>query len=272
MRVHLNGALVDAAQARIDPADRGLTLGDGLFETLRARDGRVLRLAAHLARLRAGAALLGLAPLPSDAALAEALRDTLAGNRLADGVLRLTVTRGPAPRGLAPPTAAAPTVLVTAAPPPAPPKPQRAIVATVTRRNEHSPLARCKTLNGLDNVLARREAALRGADEALLLNTAGRLAEGTIANLFVVLDGIPVTPPLADGALPGVMRADVLAHGGAAEGPLTPADPGRASEAFLSNSLGIRPLVAVDGVPVGDGRPGPLTARLQELAEGEPQS
>ncbi len=115
MLIHLNGALVSAAEARVDPADRGLALGDGLFETIRVRDGRPLRLAAHCARLRAGADVLDL-PVPvSDEALGRALEETLKANAVTDGVLRLTLTRGPGPRGLLPPPQPRPTVLITAA-------------------------------------------------------------------------------------------------------------------------------------------------------------
>ena len=264
--IHLNGRLLPAALARIDPADRGLTLGDGLFETLRARDGRLLRLSRHLGRLRAGAAVLGLDVPYSDQELGRHLAETLAANGLGDGALRLTLTRGPAGRGLAPPAGTTPTLMITASGYDADKAPASAIIATVTRRNEHSPLAGCKCLNFLDNILARQEAEKRGADEALLLNTAGRLAEASAANLFAVIDGELLTPPLGDGALPGVMRADVMERLGGRESPLAPDDLSRASEAFLTNSLGIRPLTRVDGVSLGSGRPGPLT---EEAMAGE---
>ena len=266
MLIHLNGALVSAAEARVDPADRGLALGDGLFETIRARDGRLLRLAAHCARLRAGADVLDL-PVPvSDEALGDALEETLKANAITDGVLRLTLTRGPGPRGLLPPPRPRPTLLITAAAAEASPlTPVRAVIATTTRRNEHSPLSRCKCINYLDNILARLEAAKRGADDALLLNTAGRLAGTTVANLFLVIDGALVTPPVADGALPGVMRGEVLAAAGVGERSLKPEDLARASEAFVTNCLGIRPVVSVDGAPIGDGRPGPVFEKFRAI-------
>ena len=266
--IHLNGRLLPAADARIDPADRGLTLGDGLFETIRARDGHALRLSRHLARLRAGATVLGLEVPTSDRDLDRCLTETLAANGLGDGVLRLTLTRGPAGRGLVPRSPTSPTLMITASGYDSPGGPASAIIATVTRRNEHSPLAGCKCLNFLDNILARREAEKRGADEALLLNTAGRLAEASAANLFLVLGAELLTPPLDDGALPGVMRADVMERLGGRVCPLAPADLARASEAFLTNSLGIRPLTRVDGVPLGDGSPGPVTAEAKAGEEG----
>ena len=266
--IYLNGRLVPAAEARIDPADRGLTLGDGLFETLRARDGHVLRLSSHLGRLRAGAEVLGLHVPCSDRDLGRRLAETLSANGLTDGALRLTLTRGPAGRGLSPQPGLDPTLVITASGLDAAGGPVSAIIATVTRRNEQSPLSGCKCLNFLDNILARQEAERRGADEALLLNTAGRLAEASAANLFAVLGGRLLTPPLGDGALPGVMRADVMERLGAREGSLAPDDLSRASEAFLTNSLGIRPLVAVDGFPLGRGRPGPVTGEAMAGEEG----
>ncbi|MGQ9371524.1 aminotransferase class IV [Azospirillum sp. ST 5-10] len=267
MTVWLNGRLTAAEAARIDPADRGFTLGDGLFETMRVAAGRVRHRDRHLARLAAGAAALGI-PMPYGAdALADALARLVAAHGLAEGVLRLTVSRGPGARGVLPPATPVPTVLITAGPRPPAAGPARAVIATVTRRNEHSPLSRLKTLNYLDSVLARREAAERGADEALLLNTAGRLAEASVATLFVVIGGRLLTPPVAEGALPGIRRAVILEGGDAAERPLAPGDLAAAEEAFLANSLGIRPLVAVDGRPVGSGEPGPRTAALADDAD-----
>lgn len=244
MIVWLNGALVAADDARIAPGDRGFTLGDGLFETLAVRAGTISRLPAHLARLTAGAQVLGL-PLPAFdlPRIAAAL---LPANGLSDAVLRLTITRGIGPRGVLPPAEPAPTLLVTAAPLAAPADPAQVVVATVTRRNEHSPLSRIKSLNYLDNILARQEAHGHGADDALLLNTQGRVAESTVANVFLVLDGTLVTPPLGEGALPGVMRAEVLAHG-AAERPVSVADLRAASEIFLSSSLGLRSVAGLAG-------------------------
>ncbi len=265
MTVWLNGSLLDEAAARIDPSDRGLTLADGLFETLCLKGGKVRHLAAHLARLRAGADCLGFqAPLP-DKEIGQAMTALAKAKSLRDGALRLTLTRGPAPRGLLPPAQPHPTLLLTLAPAAPEPGPARAIIATVTRRNEFSPASRFKTLNVMDALLARREAAAREADDALLLNSQGRLAESSIANLFVVIDGEVLTPPVADGALPGVMRAQVIDRLSATVAALNPADLAAASEAFLTNALGIRALVAVDGHPIGGGHPGPVTTRLKGL-------
>lgn len=260
--VWLNGELLPTGTARIDPADRGFTLGDGLFETIRVTGGTAPRLDRHLARLRASAAVLEL-PIPfTDPALAAAVAAVIAAQDATDAVVRLTVTRGTGARGVLPPADPHPTVLITLAPAGPPAGPVEAVIAQDTRRNEHSPLSRLKTLNYLDSILARREAARRGAGEALLLNSAGRLAEASVANLFIVVNGTLLTPPVADGALPGVRRALILERGGVEERPLSPEALWSADEAFLSNSLSLRPLVAVDGRPIGTGTPGPVTTAL----------
>jgi branched-chain amino acid aminotransferase len=269
--LYLDGRMVELAQARIDPRDRGFLLGDGLFETMRADRGRVPFLDRHLDRLEAGAAVLGI-PLPrSRDAIAEACFEVLHANQLGDSLaaVRLTLSRGPGPRGLAPPADPAPTLLVAAAlMADAAPAPARAVMSSI-RRNEHSPLSRTKSLNYLDNVLALREACERGANEAILCNTAGRLACASAANLFLVRDGALLTPGLDEGVLPGITRAVLLETardlGIPAEQVVLPTSAlERADEALLTNSLvGVRPVVEIDGERVGKGGPGPLTQRLQ---------
>jgi branched-chain amino acid aminotransferase len=250
MILWLNGALLPTNAARIDPSDRGLTLGDGVFETIRVKEGRPMHLALHLARLRAGAAVVGIPvgwPLDwSDAELARAIVAVAEAAGLANAAARLTLTRGPAPRGVLPPVETRPTVLITAGtmPPPAPPA--HAIIAASTRRNQDSPLSRVKSLNYLDSIIARREATARGADDAILLDTRGRLAESTAANLFVVLGEAILTPPVTDGVLPGITRARLLVSGIAQERTLLPEDLFRVSAAFLTNSLGVRALVRIE--------------------------
>ncbi|MGF6230138.1 branched-chain amino acid aminotransferase [Inquilinus ginsengisoli] len=236
----LNGRLLAAAAARIDPADRGFTLGDGLFETIRVRDGAAVWLDRHLARLAEGSAALGIPARFGDAALAEACAAVIAAEAIEAGVLRLTVSRGAGPRGVLPPAAPSPTVLIAGHAGLPPQSPVALVVARGTCRNQASPLSRVKSLNYLDAVLARREAAERGADDAVMLNTAGRVAETSIANLFARIDGAWVTPPVAEGALPGIMRAEVLARLGVAERPLAVADLQQAEALLLTNALSIR--------------------------------
>ncbi len=139
-----------------------------------------------------------------------------------------------------------PTVLITTAPLPPPQPPARLITATITRRNETSPLSRIKSLNYLDSILARQEAAEKGADDALLLNTNGFLAEATAANVFLLISGQLVTPPLTDGALPGIRRALLLETGTVIEQRISTADLARAESGFLANVLGVRQIGSID--------------------------
>jgi branched-chain amino acid aminotransferase len=130
------------------------------------------------------------------------------------------------------------------------------------RRDETSPLARVKNLGYLGNILARKEAAAAGADDAVLLNTHGRVAETTVANIFCLIAGGLATPPVGEGALPGVMRAEVIKLTRAEERPITVAELEQSSEVFVTNALGIRPVVRMNGRDVGDGAPGLITQLL----------
>ncbi|MCA1908771.1 MAG: aminotransferase class IV [Magnetospirillum sp.] len=270
MMLMLNGRLVPTSDRALSANDRGFTLGDGLFETIKVRHGRPLRLDLHLARLRDGAAILRL-PLPLQPdQLEESISTVLQANGLHDAALRLSVSRGPGQRGLLPPDPCTPTWVLTAAPLPPAMGPVRAITAETVHRNQMSPLSRVKALSYLDNVLARLEAQDKGADDAIVLNTLDRVAETTIANIFVVgSDGVLVTPPVGDGALPGVRRAELLRSMVAIERSISREDLLNAREAFLTNALSVRPLVAVDTHAIGDGLPGPLGARLNREAEHE---
>lgn len=243
--------------------DRGLLLGDGLFETLLALDGQPVRLAAHLDRMSAGCLALGLPPL--DRARAEAaVRGALAGlgGRVA---VRLTLTAGSGGRGLDRPAAPEPRPFATAAPSVRPEAPAR--LATVAiRRNEGSPASRLKTLAYLDNVLARHAARADGADEALMLNNRGEVACAAAANLFWIAEGRLFTPALDCGVLAGVMRAEVLAEARrlgveAAEVRATPADLAGAEALFLTNSL-----IGVRAVAEWDGRAAAGSRLVQRLA------
>ncbi len=264
-----DGAFLPANEARVAADDAGLLHGNGLFETFRARQGRVYLLEHHVERLRAGARELAI-DVPEDVDKLPEIVKELAGRcGLADARVRLTLTAGP--------TGGRPTLLLHARPATDYPPEMytRGVTAAIasTRRNETSPLARIKSLSYLDNLLAKREALQAGADEALLLNTKGSLAESTTANLFVVRTREVVTPPVADGALPGVTRSAVLelAHAAriaASEATLTVDDLRHADEAFLTNAVaGLLPLVSVDGRNVGSGEPGELTGRLRALYE-----
>jgi branched-chain amino acid aminotransferase len=263
--IYLNGAIVPPDFARIDPADRGFTLADGLFETLRAYRGKPFRMADHLERLSHGAEALGIPLLFDVPVIAEAVIAVLEANQLADAAIRVTLTRGTGPRGLAPPEDVKPTLMIAAtAYAPLPDTCSAAIVGI--RRNEGSPLSRMKSLAYLDNVLAAGEAARLGAEEAILLNNAGRVAGAARANLFAVIAGKLVTPPVSDGVLPGIARRVVLELAAALrirteEASLSPADLAGAREIFLTNSLfEIRSVGLLDGRERG---PAEIAAKLR---------
>ena len=268
-RVWMNGRLRDESEAVVRADDRGFTLADGLFETMRAYEGTVFRLQAHMDRLRRGAQRIGL-ELPDG--LEEAVRDVLTANDLQSAVVRLTVSRGTGGDGLLPPTPAAPTLVVTAkayAPAEAWDRSGiRAIVAR-TRVNEHAATAGLKRPGCFgDYVVARLEARDAGCEEALLLDTAGHLAEATACNLFVLVDRVLFTPALTCGPLPGITRAAVIELAPrigleVREVALDPDVLTAANEAFLTNSLReLVPLIGVDDVRIGPGHAGAVTMRL----------
>jgi branched-chain amino acid aminotransferase len=250
----LNRGLVSAADLSISASDRGFTLADGVFETVRAHGVRPLWLDDHFARFRQSASVFGI-PVPlSDAAIADGLIDLLKASAHRQSALRLTLSRGPSEkRGLWPPSLPmTPTLVATVAKLPTPSAPLRLWTAKGTRRNEHSPLARVKSLNYGDNLLARREAIAHGMDDALMLNTTGRAACATVANLFLRIEGRWCTPPVSDGALPGLARQRLLRTLDADEIAITPLDVGNASAGFLSNSLAVVPIQEIDGRGLDD--------------------
>ncbi len=243
----VDGRIVGAGEPAIRPDDRGFTLGDGVFETMRLHRGRPHRLEAHLARLRNGASLIGLPPQPDDAALRAALDQAIAASGEDEGVVRLTVTRGPSARGLDIDPAARPTVVVAVAAGLPPDGPVRLRIARQVRRDGASVTSRIKALGGyLDNILARREAQTAGADDAVLLNTSGRVASASAANLFAFRNGRLVTPRIEDGILPGTLRALILETGAAETARLEVEDLLSAEAVLLTNSLGIRMAVAIE--------------------------
>jgi branched-chain amino acid aminotransferase len=268
LKVWLNGALVEEGDARISPGDRGFLLGDGVFETLRCYAGRPFDLDAHLGRLEAGAAALGIEP-PPRAAIAAAALDVLAANGLADARMRITLTSGAGPPGLAR-GESRPTALVTAGPL-QPWPPTATAVISRWRRDERSPLAGVKTTSLAESVVALREARAQGADEAIVLNRRDDVCEATTANVFCVRGGRVETPSLQSGCLAGITRERVLRacreEGlDCAEAELPASVLDEAEELFLTSSTReVQPLVAVGGRPVGDGQPGPVTRRLARV-------
>ncbi|MBI4294891.1 MAG: aminotransferase class IV [Chloroflexi bacterium] len=270
--VYLNGELLPRHQACLSPFDHGFLYGYGLFETMRAYGGRVFRLGLHLERLQRSARFLGLALEGLE--LEKAVVDTLRANGLADARLRLTVSAGEGQAIPDPATCRGPTVLVTATSyqPPSPQSYQSGWTAITSSicRNSRSPLCQMKGIAYIDSVLARRQARAAGADEALLLNEKGLLAEASTSNLFLVEGSLLLTPRDEDGALAGITRAAVFelspALGlSAAQASLMPSGLAAASEVFVTSSLiEIMPLVRVDDKTIGSGAPGPVTQRLAE--------
>ncbi len=263
-RLWLNGALVPAAAARLDPADRGFLLGDGVFETIAVRDGRAWHLPAHLARMAAGMAVLGLSCPWDIAAEAEAYLDAM---RPDAAVLRITLSRGVAARGLWPGEMTRPSLVMQLSAPPPAPRPIRIVVCERTQRNQNSPLSRIKSLNYLDNILARAEAVARGAKDALLCNTSGDLACASAATLLVAVGDDWLTPRLADGALPGITRGLLIRAGLVREARLTVATLSQAKRIILANSLGLTPVEALAARAIGiDGE---ALARMTEATRGD---
>ena len=269
--VWLNGRIIPAAEASLSIFDRGFTLGDGVFETLRVKGGRPLWLSDHIARLREGAGTLGI-PVPlDDAALERGLMQLIEARGVAEASLRLTLSRGPSQaRGLWPPALPmTPTLLATLSPLPAAARPPlRMIVAQSARRNEHSPLSRIKSLNYGDNILARREAESLGADDALLMNGAGRIVCASAGNIFLRLGDAWITPPLVDGILAGTARRRLTRLLDAAERSIDLADLRNAGAGLISNSLGLTAIREVDGRAWEDASP--LAATLPLFEEEQP--
>jgi branched-chain amino acid aminotransferase len=260
--VWIDGSLVDGDTAAVSPFDHGITVGDGVFETLEVTDGRPFAMRRHLARLRRSAAGLGLEVPVDDARLCDAAAQVVTANRMTHARLRITVTGGVAPLG-SDRGGARPTVIVAVAPLPA--WPPTCSVATVPwRRNEHGAVAGLKTTSYAENVVALAEAHRRGADEAIFANTAGELCEGTGSNVFLGREQRLWTPPLSSGCLAGITRELVLELVPVVEAPLPLDALAEADEAFITSSTrDIQPVAVVDG-HVLPAAPGPLTIRATE--------
>ena len=233
--------------------DRGLMLGDGLFETLLSLDGDLQFFDEHLARMVRACAIVGIAP--PDASDARDAAHAAASGVAGRAAIRLTLTAGSG-RGLERPANSMPRLIATASPAPLTTTPVRLRTSSI-RRNPTSPASRLKTLSYLDNVLARRQARDEGADEALMLNVQGEIACAAAANLFWIAADRLHTPALDCGVLDGIMRAQVIAAAAALgvetiEARAAPNELDGAEAAFLTNSLiGVRPVAAIDGRSLG---------------------
>ena len=271
--IFMNDRLVPEEEARVSVFDHGLLYGDGVFEGLRSYSGRVFRLDAHLDRLWASARAICLEiPLPKEQ-VAKAVVDTLAANRLADGYVRLVVTRGAGSLGLDPNRTANPQVIVIADTISLYPREfydkGLRIVTAATQRVQSAALSpRIKSLNYLNNIMAKLEGLQAGCVEALMLNHKGEVAECTADNVFAVRRGAVVTPPPDAGILEGITRGAVMELALAAgidcrETTLTRHDLYTADEVFITGTAAeVVPVVEIDGRKIGTGVPGPVTKRL----------
>jgi branched-chain amino acid aminotransferase len=273
MKVYIDGKFYDQRDAKISVFDHGLLYGDGIFEGIRAYNGRVFRLNEHIDRLFCSAkAILLTIPL-SRAEVIEAVLESCRQNNIRDGYVRLLVTRGIGTLGLNPNRCRRPSVIVIADKiqlyPPKLYERGMEIITVPTVRNLHSALnPAIKSLNYLNNILAKIEANNAGCEEAVMLNAEGYIAECTGDNLFVLKAGRLLTPPLAAGALYGITRQVVIELAEQAGIPvsepnLTRYDLFNADECFVTGTgAEIMPVVKIDGREIGTGKPGPITNKL----------
>lgn len=283
VQVWINGQLVSPDRACISVFDHGLLYGDGIFEGIRFYHGRAFRLAAHLRRLQQSAAALRIGIPYGPGELEQGVRQIIGAFDGDHGYLRLLVTRGEGPLGLDADTCGRPNVIIIADHMALANDTQRlrgvrAMVAATRRLPADSLDPRIKSLNYLNQVLARMEAHQAGADEAILLNRNGHVAEGSADNVFVVSDRTLLTPPCSDGALDGITRAVVLQLAAAAgytaqEAHLGTYDLYTADECFLTGTgAELIPVRMIDGRPL-ESCPGPvfqdLQQRFRDLIEGE---
>jgi branched-chain amino acid aminotransferase len=255
--VWMNGDLRAEAEATLSPFDHGITVGDGVFETIQVIRGVPFAARRHLERLRRSAAGLRLAVPLDDATLGAAMAAVVEANGVDRGRLRLTVTGGISPLG-SDRGDAGPTVIVASAGLPEW-EPSTAVVTVPWPRNERSAVVGLKTTSYAENVVALDYAHERGGSEAIFANTAGALCEGTGSNIFLVVGGRLCTPPLSSGCLAGITRALVMDIVGCDEVTLPIEALGEADEAFLTSSTrDVQSISSVDGRPLG-AAPGPVT-------------
>ncbi len=276
LKIYINGELFEKEDARISVYDRGLLYGDGVFEGIRAYHGKIFRCKEHMDRLFASAKAIMLEIPLSKEELTEAIRSTLDANGLRDAYIRLLVTRGVGTLGLDPFECSNPQVIIitdTLSLYPREHYEQGLELVTVsTVRNHPNALnPRIKSLNYLNNILAKIECSQAGVTEGVMLNSDGYVTEGTADNIFIVKDGRLLTPPAHVGILEGITRAVVMelareADIEALEKDMTRFDLYSADECFLTGTAAeVIPVVRIDRRDVGDGRPGPITLRLLEM-------
>ncbi|GHH48564.1 aminotransferase class IV [Streptomyces candidus] len=262
MKLWVNGELLDADAARVSVLDHGITVGDGVFETMKAVHGRAFAVTRHLDRLTSSARGLGL-PAPDLDEVRHACATVLDANPMPLGRLRITYTGGVSPLG-SDRGDAAPTLIVGLGETTRRPD-STAVVTVPWTRNERGALTGLKTTSYAENVVALARAREHGATEALFANTVGQLCEGTGSNVFVVLDGELLTPPVASGCLAGITRALTVEWTGARERELPLDVLERADEVFLTSTLrDVQAVHRVDGCDL-PAVPGPVTAKAMRV-------
>ncbi|HEY2760108.1 MAG TPA: branched-chain-amino-acid transaminase [Pirellulales bacterium] len=275
LKIYINGKLLDKDDAKVSVYDHGFLYGDGVFEGMRSYAGKVFRLKEHLDRLWSSAQAIWLTIPITQEAMAQAVNDTLAANGIQDGYIRLVVTRGIGTLGLDPNRCSQPQVIVIADKIELYPEDfyrnGLEIVTASTMRNHPNALnPRVKSLNYLNNILAKIEGLKAGCIEALMLNHKGEVAEATGDNIFLVRDGVLQTPPIDAGILEGITRDAVIELARSSgievrEISLTRHDVYIANECFLTGSAAeVIPVVKIDSRSIGDGKPGPITRDLIE--------
>jgi branched-chain amino acid aminotransferase len=279
MKIFIDGKYFDGRTAKVSVFDHGLLYGDGIFEGIRIYNGRVFKLREHIDRLFYSAKAILLEIPMTRAALIKATVETCRKNKLRAGYIRLIVTRGRGTLGLNPRSCKNPSVIIIADKIQVYPQGLYArgmeIVTVPTVRNLHSAVnPAIKSLNYLNNILAKIEANNAGVEEAVMLNAEGFVAECTADNLFIIKNGEVFTPPNSAGALYGITRQTVidLAHAAGlkvSEPNLTRYDLFNSDECFLTGTgAEIMPVVKIDGRVIGNGKPGKLTRALVEKYHG----
>ena len=274
MKIYLNGKFVERAKALVSVFDHGLLYGDGVFEGIRSYDGLIFKLSQHIDRLYESAHTIMLTIPMTRSAMVDVVKRSLRVNRLRDAYIRLVVTRGVGDLGLDPRKCRTPTVFVIADKIQLYPKSlyERglSLITVATQRNVPEALnPQIKSLNYLNNILAKIEAVNAGYEEAIMLSHSGYVTECTGENLFIVKGRQLLTPPPYIGVLRGITRGTVMdlgvrAHLTVREEMLTRHDLFNADEVFLTGTAAeIVPVVTIDGRRIGSGRPGPVTKQLQ---------
>jgi branched-chain amino acid aminotransferase len=274
-QVYINGKFVPQEDAKISVFDHGLLYGDGVFEGLRSYRGNVFRLREHIVRLYQSAKAIWLEIPISQEEMCDAVNEAVRVNKIDDGYIRLVVTRGAGTLGLDPNRCSDPQIIIIADAISLYPKELYEkgleIISVSVQRNHPAALSpRIKSLNYLNNILAKIEGLQGGCIEALMLNHKGEVAECTGDNIFLVRSGVLYTPPLEAGILAGITRDAVieLARGAdieVREAPLTKHDVYVADECFLTGTAAeVVPVVKVDSRTIGTGKPGPITRDLEK--------